>query len=122
MPDCAAVLCEAPMVIVNLIDDITKENIIIKNNTTKESIIIQNTSQNLVEFRINETNGYLYANRNNSEDTFEIKIDSKPTATISYKTAHPKTNECCDFGELVDVAVDNKSFEIEGNKITIYLK
>lgn len=120
-PDCSTYLCITPNVLINLVDNTSEENIIIKNNITKESITIEDALGNPVEFSIFETNGFLFVNKPNTKGVLKININSELTASISYNTSKPKTNECCDFGALKEVAVENKIFNVEDNTITIYL-
>ncbi|MGB5419485.1 hypothetical protein [Algibacter sp.] len=121
VPDCSAVLCAAPAITINLIDDTTNENIIIQDNISEESIVIKNNLENEVEFHIFESNSMLYVNRQNQTDTLEIQIDSEIVATISYDTAKPQTEECCDIGILKNVTVEGLYHVVENNLITIYL-
>ncbi|WNH10153.1 hypothetical protein [Thalassobellus suaedae] len=121
IPDCSTVLCAAPMVVINLVDDTSKENYIIQNNIKEENIEIRDALENPVEFTINEANGLLFVIKHNTEDALEIQIDSEIIATISYNTSAPKTNECCDYGDLINVSIDNKAFKVEDNIITIPL-
>lgn len=119
--DCSTVLCAAPMIVINLVDDNSQENIIIQNNISNESIAITDISQNTVEFSINENSGLLYAEKQTTEGSFELQIDSEIIANISFNTSTPNTNECCDYGELKNVFVENKTFKVEDNVIIIYL-
>ncbi|WP_372756502.1 hypothetical protein [Mariniflexile sp.] len=121
MPDCSTVFCVAPYVAINLVDNTTLENFVIQNNIPKESILIYDSSQNQLDFSIFETTGILHINKKKLQDTIEIKITSELIATISYNTSNPRTNGCCDFGELQDVIIENKTFKIDKNVITIYL-
>lgn len=122
IPDCSAVLCEAPTVILNLVATDTDENIISQDNIIKENITIKNTLEKDVGFFINETSGLLYVEKQNLTDTLEIQIDSEIVATIAYDTTKPQTNACCDFGTLKNVDIEGLSYVVENNLITIYLK
>ncbi len=120
-PDCSAVLCTAPHVLINLIDKTTEENYILKNNINKESILIHDTSHDDVEFSIDDMKGWLFVDKQNNKDTFEIYINSEIITKVSFESTNPKTNECCDFGVLKNVLVEDKEFEVEENLISIYL-
>ncbi len=98
-----------------------REVTLVQNNIPKESILIYDSSQNQLDFSIFETTGILHINKKKLQDTIEIKITSELIATISYNTSNPRTNGCCDFGELQDVIIENKTFKIDKNVITIYL-
>ncbi|MDG1730433.1 MAG: hypothetical protein P8K68_01230 [Algibacter sp.] len=121
VPDCSTVLCVAPYLNINLVDNSTDENLILQDNITKENILINNTSENQVEFSIINSNGFLYVEKQNPTDTLEIQINSEIVAMVSYKTTAPQTDECCDFGNLIDVEVNDKTFEVDDNTVTIYL-
>jgi hypothetical protein len=121
VPDCSAVLCISPNVQLNLIDNTTKENIILKNNIIKENILIKNVADNVIEFILNETNGLLIVNKQNKKDTFKISINSEIITSLSFETTNPKTDVCCDYGILKNVLVEDKVFEVSDNLITIYL-
>lgn len=120
-PDCAAVLCVTPNVLINFVDDATEENYIIKNSITKERITIEDDLGNPVEFSILENNGFLFVNKQKTKGVFKIYFDTELTASISYNTSKPNTNVCCDFGNLKDVVIANKNFTVKDGVITIYL-
>jgi hypothetical protein len=121
IPDCSTVLCAAPVIIVNFIDDATDKNYILENNITKDDIQIQNGANNQTELIFDETTGMLFISRISNGDTLSIILDSDVTTSISYTVGSPKTNACCDFGTLENVIVENKTFEVENDTVTVYL-
>lgn len=120
-PDCSAVLCAAPSIFTNLIDNSTKENIIIQNNLTEENIVVRDASKQNIEYAIIEETGLLIISKKDLKGSIEIEIDSKIITEFSYDTSAPKTNNCCDFGELTEIIVTDKPFNLESNTITIFL-
>ncbi len=120
-PDCSAVTCIVPHFMINMINDTTKENFIIQNSLSEGNITIQDASENQIKFSIIESNGFLFIEKKNQSGALEIFINSEIVANVSYNTSLPKTNECCDFGDLMNVIVEGKTFEVENNLITIYL-
>lgn len=120
VPDCSAVLCMAPNVVINLVDKSTDSNYILQNSFNEENILIHNATNN-IEFHLEKANGWLFVYKKNKEDIFEIQINSEIITTISFETTAPNKNECCDFGVLKNVLVTGKEFVVEENLITIYL-
>lgn len=57
--DCATVSCLEPRIIVNLIDDASKDNFILLNMLNKENIQIKNSDNVSLEFFIDENTGIL---------------------------------------------------------------
>lgn len=120
-PDCSLIDCITLDIVINLIDDVTKENIIIQNSFKEEDIIIRDASNNLKTFIINQEQGLLIINKDNRNASLEIVINSEVVTNFSYDISDPKTNECCDFGELTYVLPDNQKFELDNRILTIYL-
>lgn len=120
LPDCSTVSCAAPFILIDLVDNTTNENIILQDNITDATIIIRDASENQFEFTIIKATGLLYIEKKSTSDFLEILIDSEIIASVSYNTSTPNTNECCDFGDLIDVEVNDKTFKVEENTVTIY--
>ena len=120
-PDCSAISCAAPVVIVNFIDEATNENYILKNNITKADIQIQNGVNNQPDLIFDETTGILFISRISNGDSLQIDINNNVSTNISYTVGNPKTNGCCDFGTLENVMVENKTFQVDNDTITVYL-
>ncbi len=117
--DCSTVNCQAPQIIVNLIDNDSKENFILLNMLDKENISVQNSSEVEIGFLIEENTGLLIIEKSNTSDTIEIQIAPDISLIISYDTSTPKTDACCDFGELKDVQIQNNTFNVSKNTIII---
>lgn len=120
-PDCAAVACAVPVVIVNFIDSMTSQNYFVENNITRADVQIKNGANNQIELIFDETTGILFISRLSNVDQLNIVLKSNISTTISYTVASPKTNHCCDFGSLENIMVENKTFEVDNDTITIYL-
>ncbi|WP_282122297.1 hypothetical protein [Algibacter mikhailovii] len=120
-PDCSTVLCAAPSVLVHLIDNTTKENIILQNNIALEQIIVRDGAKKNNDFTIIEESGLLIIMKKDLKGSIEIEIDSNVITQFSYNTSAPKSNACCDFGELIDVVITSNNYNLEGNTITIFL-
>ena len=120
-PDCSAVLCAEPSILINLIDTETNKNMVSQNSISKENILIQNETETLLEFNIIESTGVLYIAKSTSAGTLEIKINAETAAIISYDTTTPETDECCDYGTLTNIEVTDKTFDLDNNTISIYL-
>ncbi len=121
LPDCSTVLCAAPFFLVDLVDNTTNENIILQDNISEAAIMIRDTSGNLFQFTIINSSGLLYIEKKGSSDFLEILIDSEIVTSLSFNTSKPNTKECCDFGNLIDVQVNDKTFNVEDNTVTISL-
>lgn len=121
LPDCSTVSCVTPFILTDLVDNTTKENIILQDNISDTAIVILDASENPFEFTIIKTTGLLYIEKKSASDFLEIRIDSQITTSLSYNTSTPNTNECCDFGDLIDVQVNNNTFKVEDNTVTVYL-
>lgn len=121
IPDCSTVSCAAPVIVINFIDAASNENYIIKNNISKADIQIQNGANTQIELIFDETTGVLFLSRISNGDTLNIILDSDTTTTIAYTVGNPETNGCCDFGSLENVTVENKTFEVDNDTITVYL-
>ncbi|MEP3836389.1 MAG: hypothetical protein ABJM36_02025 [Algibacter sp.] len=122
IPDCSTVLCAAPFLSINLIDTDTNENFVLNNNITEESIEIQDENENTIEFTLIESNGLLYVEKDeDKKGILNITINEVLAISFGYDTTLPLTNACCDFGELKNIVIENKLYEIEGNTIIIYL-
>lgn len=119
--DCAAVSCLEPRIIVNLIDDASKDNFILLNMLDKENIQIKNSDNVPLEFFIDENTGILIIQKLASTETIEVSIEKETNFMVSYDTSKPKTDACCDFGMLINVHIENKPFEIIEQVITIYI-
>ncbi|PKQ46694.1 hypothetical protein [Confluentibacter flavum] len=126
-PDCSAVLCAALTISVNIIDEETNDNYIIENKITKNDIEVTNSKNesNYFELVSNPTSPYngtilLYASH---ENTLVLNIKNLDEMTIPYEVSSPKTNECCDLGDIENLMVDNYPFEFDSElkKLTIYL-
>ena len=120
-PDCSAVSCMEPTIIINLLDSATNENIIINNNIPEDAIIINDTSETPLNFYLSEPNGLLLISKRDAIATLDIRLNNEVISNISYKTSAPNTDACCDFGSLTDVIITEHTFDIENNTITIYL-
>lgn len=121
IPDCSAVLCAIPSITINLVDDTTNDNIILKNNITQESIHIKDTDDNTISFHLKETDGSIFADRHIGANTYTLLIDSEIISKLSYDTSAPNTTKCCDVGDLINVNVENDTFKVESDTLTIYL-
>ena len=119
-PDCSAVLCAEPTIIINLIDSATNENIIIQNNISEDDIIISDTSETPLNLYISKSNGFLFISKRDEIAALDIELNSEVITSISYKTSAPSTNTCCDFGSLTDVIITENTYNIENNTITLY--
>lgn len=119
--DCSAVTCLEARIIVNLIDDASKESFILLNMLDKENISIQNSDNVSLDFNIDEDTGILIIQKPNNSDTITISIEPDTNLMISYDTSAPKTDNCCDFGVLTNVQIDNETFEIIEGVITLYI-
>ncbi|WP_157804962.1 hypothetical protein [Confluentibacter lentus] len=126
-PDCSAVLCAALTVSVNILDEETNANYIIENNISKDDIEIKNSKNESIYFELvsNTTSQYygtiiLYASTENIQ---VLNIKNLDAITISYEVSQPKTNECCDLGDIKNLIVANNTFEFDSElkKLTIYL-
>ena len=120
LPDCSTVSCAAPFILVDLVDSTINQNIILQDAITEAAIMIRDPSGNAFQFTIINSSGLLYIEKKGPSDFLEILINSEIIAGVSYNTSTPNTNECCDFGDLIDVQVNDKTFKVEENTVTIY--
>ncbi|WP_298345636.1 hypothetical protein [uncultured Algibacter sp.] len=121
LPDCSTISCAAPFFLLDLVDSTTNENIILQDNITEAAIMLKDASGNPFQFTIINSSGLLYIEKKGPSDFLEIRIDSELVTSLSYNTSKPNTNECCDFGNLIDVEVTDKTFSVEDNTVTISL-
>lgn len=119
--DCSTVLCVQPSILINLMDSETNENLVLQNNISLEDILIQNETATEEEFSILESNGFLSIPKSSLTGSLNININSTHVAVVNYDTSIPKTETCCDSGNLIDVSVTNKTFELDNNTVTIFL-
>ncbi|WP_396601248.1 hypothetical protein [Algibacter sp. R77976] len=121
LPDCSTVSCATPFILIDLVDNTTNENIILQDNISDTAIIIRDASENTFDFTTIKASGLLYIEKKSTSDFLEILIDSEIITSLSYNTSAPNTNECCDFGNLIDVQINGNTFKVEDNTVTIYL-
>ncbi|SEQ48764.1 hypothetical protein SAMN05421824_1783 [Hyunsoonleella jejuensis] len=119
--DCSAVSCLEAGIIVNLIDDASKESFLLSNMIDKATISIQNSSALALDFNIDKNTGILIIQKPSNTDTVKISIEPDTNLLISFDTSLPTSNDCCDFGELINLQIENKVFEIIDGVITIYV-
>jgi hypothetical protein len=93
----------------------------LQDNITEAAIMLKDASGNPFQFTIINSSGLLYIEKKGPSDFLEIRIDSELVTSLSYNTSKPNTNECCDFGNLIDVEVTDKTFSVEDNTVTISL-
>ncbi|GAL63139.1 hypothetical protein [Algibacter lectus] len=119
--DCSAVLCVQPSIFINLIDSETNENLVLQNNISNEDILILNKTETEQEFNIIESNGLLSIPKSLLTGSLDININSVHVAFVNYDTSIPETDTCCDSGNLINVSVTDKTFELDNNTVTIFL-
>ena len=119
--DCSAVFCVQPSIFINLIDSETNENLILQNNISNEDILILNKTATEQEFNIIESNGLLSIPKSLLTGSLDININSVHVAFVNYDTSIPETDTCCDSGNLINVSVTDKTFELDNNTVTIFL-
>jgi hypothetical protein len=119
--NCSTVLCVQPSILINLIDSATNENLVLQNNISKEDILIQNETETEQAFSIIESNGFLSIPKSSLTGSLEININTVHVAVVNYDTSIPKIDTCCDSGNLIDVSVTDKTFELDNNTVTIFL-
>ncbi|WP_152596371.1 hypothetical protein [Algibacter lectus] len=118
--DCSAVLCVQPSIFINLIDSETNENLVLQNNISNEDILILNKTETEQEFNIIESNGLLSIPKSLLTGSLDININSVHVAFVNYDTSIPETDTCCDSGNLINVSVTDKTFELDNNTVTIF--
>ena len=126
-PDCSAVLCAAFNLNIKIINTETNSNYVIDNDLDKSDIEIKNNENepinfNLVALPTSTFNGSIifFATASNYPT---ISIKNLDDIVVSYTIIQPQTNECCDFGTIENLVVDDYQFEFnsETNRLIVYL-
>ncbi|GAL81386.1 hypothetical protein JCM19274_2462 [Algibacter lectus] len=103
-----------------MIDSETNENLVLQNNISNEDILILNKTETEQEFNIIESNGLLSIPKSLLTGSLDININSVHVAFVNYDTSIPETDTCCDSGNLINVSVTDKTFELDNNTVTIF--
>ncbi len=119
--DCSVVTCPVRSVNIFFVDKTTQDNIILRDKLIKDNFSIIDKEKKTIKFSINESTGLLFAENTDIKDTYDIYINSEKITTLSFDTSAPKTNNCCDNGDLINVTVTGKAFSLEENIISIKL-
>ncbi|GAB1855376.1 hypothetical protein MHTCC0001_02100 [Flavobacteriaceae bacterium MHTCC 0001] len=117
--DCAAVSCAVPYIRLDLIDTISQENAIIKEQLTKEDIKVQNPQNTSIEFFLNENDGSLFI-ENPTDEIINIYFNDDLVVNFNYD-AEIKIRDCCGYLEVKGIDVNDKKIKIDNNLISIYL-
>lgn len=113
-PDCSAVLCEALELNIRLIDSETKENYILNEEISIDDIKVTDFNNEPILFEFNfskENNIGSISIREVSKEEVRLSIKGKNVIDVSFMYNLPKTNQCCDFGSIENIAVKDLGFK-----------
>lgn len=126
-PDCSAVDCISLAIYVKLINSKTSNNYIQENNLTSDNISIINVNNESISFFILPESESIYNKTiaivpNQLNQT--ISVENLTEILLLYEITPPKTNSCCDFGDIENLEVTSEyssEFDDNVNMLTIYI-
>ena len=120
-PDCSAVLCAVLEVKIELIDADTDLNYIDSIQIPSTDIVLKEEDLNINDWGLIKDNEEESIIILGVKDTFSITVPNKKSISIIMTRAAPKTNNCCDFGNIENgKAVNHESFyDALSNTLTI---
>ena len=125
--DCSSVLCEALSIDIKLIDEKTGGNYIDENELELSDFVASLENSDT----LSNSSFFIYKNEKGesilnmlfvSKASINIEKENKVISLVMIKS-DPKTNTCCDFGNIEDVSVTNykSDYNSQNRSLTINL-
>lgn len=124
-PDCSAVLCAALVIKIELIDKTDDTNYIDKNNFDKDNFDVSFTENSNINFPEN----ILLSKTQNGKSIIilsftgisSIIVNGKENISINVEVSKPKTNNCCDQGQIekANSTSHDSYYDIDSNTLTV---
>ncbi|KJD33381.1 hypothetical protein PK35_05850 [Tamlana nanhaiensis] len=127
-PDCSTVDCAVVGLFIKVIESNSGENFIENHAITTEDITVTSNENEAISFSVYGDSSTQYkhtiATSFFSSEDLIIDIENLESIRVSYDRIEPKTNQCCDFGDIENVEVtSNQNFEFDEdlNILTIFI-